>query len=175
LAVQDGRVVVAEVRVHPWEKIPPGGLTRRLLRRVPFGVHVDYFATVAKLRRILVPEGVSVFEGPWVELAAAHLKPTLEASPRPRGGKRPGRRPLPDEDLLTAARAYVTARDRGSPRPVPDAARALKMSEARMRDLVYRARRRGFLTQTSQGRGGGALTPHARALLKSRRRRQRRP
>jgi hypothetical protein len=176
LALQDGRVVVAELRVRPREGsgVPAGGLTRRRLRSVAFGVHVDYFAQVAELSRGLLMPGASVFDGPWAHLATAHYraqpKPAVDSS----GAPRRGRPRVADEELARAAAADVAARSRGSKRPVPDAARALKMTAARLRDLVYRARHRGLLTRTMQGRGGGALTPEARALLSKVTRRMRR-
>jgi DNA invertase Pin-like site-specific DNA recombinase len=66
-------------------------------------------------------------------------------------------RPLEDAVLVEAAAAYLDQRQSGSSRPVPDAATAMEMSEARMRDLIYRARRRRLLTEAHQGRGGGIL------------------
>jgi hypothetical protein len=99
-------------------------------------------------------------------LATAPWGPGRAGTRRPPAGPRPGRRPLADEVLAEAAAAYVVARARGSQRPVPDAATAASMTEARMRDLIYRARRRGFLPPTHQGRGGGDLTAEGRALLR---------
>jgi hypothetical protein len=189
LAVQDGRVVIAEVRVSParWQTdpaqsgeqaglaayVPPGGLTSRLLRQVPVGAYVDLWgatlhprepeeaAVAADVRRLLA----------WHDPALGNSRWRSRPPARPPGAKRPGRRPLADDVLVEAAAAYIAARKGGSRRPVPDAARALNMTEARMRDLVYRARRRRLLSEARQGRGGGDLTPEGRKLLRMVRRR----
>jgi hypothetical protein len=79
-----------------------------------------------------------------------------------------------DETLLAVAAAYDTAVAAGSARPVEDAAAALNMPMVRARDLVYKARQRGFLTRAGWGRPGGRLTPHGKHLLTAQRRRARR-
>jgi hypothetical protein len=211
LAVQDGRVIVAEVRVCParWAKwtgddapdsgaskgmladdVPRGGLSTRLLRRVPVGTHIDQMGHIYELLSLAGPQFIpaamrSAKVGTWpgtgprpnVEDVARRFarRPGLEVRVAEQHAdperKRAGRRPLADEVIVEAAAAYVETRKRGSAHPIPDTARALKMSEARLRDLVYRARRRGFLTPTAQGRGGGVLTTEARSLLSKVRRR----
>jgi hypothetical protein len=215
LAVQDGRIVVAEVRVCParwadWrdnsardsgvskgieaDDVPAGGVTTRMLRRLAVGAHVDVMgelyeqvrgAIVAGLvPRSAIPEALrGVRMGTWPgtgtpatveELARRHAqRPGLVARVMKRQSeperKRGGRRPLADDVLVEAAAAYVNGRERGD--SIADMARSLKMSTARMRDLVYRARRRGFLTVTRAGTGGGALTREGKALLTKIRRR----
>lgn len=209
LAIQDGRLIVAEVRVCParWgllgdaasgedagiaaSDVPPGGLTTRLLRRLTIGAHVDFTRKLLEQLGGTVrwPDGrVSKYPPAWtipgvadrpgavvlIDLAAAGATKRAASAARRPNGKRAGRQPLSDAVLVEAAAAYRDARKR-SPRPVPDAARALGMSEARMRDLVYRARKRGFLTPTKQGRGGGSFTPEADAILRRLRRKQHAP
>lgn len=182
LAMEKGRVVIAEVHIFPGDWIteqglakalvPAGGVTTRILRSVSTGAHVDYYTELAnvirKQGRALADFGILT-----TMLSSRRLKP------RPPGTPRRGRKPLSDEVLLKAAQAYFHARKAGAPAPIVAAAKATKMSEARMRDLIYRARRRGFVTPTFQGRGGGNLTPEASKLLrkiarskKPRRRRQ---
>jgi hypothetical protein len=209
LAVQAGRVVVAEVRVYPsrWaqraagapesgehrgllaDDVPPKGLSTRLLRRLTIGAHIDEMSHILELAELagtdLLPaplRDAQIGTAPGTNLAevarrlarrpglVAHVAERQARPERRRGG----RQPLPEVVIAEAAAAYIDARRRGSQHPIPDTARKLKTSVARLRDLVYRARRRGFLTPTVQGRGGGTLTSEAQALLRAARRRTQR-
>jgi hypothetical protein len=190
LAIQQGRLVVAEVRVRParWAfdetgqsgeaagldaaDVPLGGVSTRLLRTLSVGAPVDHMAELLQLldRAGVLPD---VLADAFPHPETLRSRRAQAAAGRPAGPSRGGRQPLSDAVLLEAAEAYLAARKRGSPRPVPEAAARAAMSEARMRDLIYRARRRGLLTATRQGRGGGSFTPKALALRKSRARPQR--
>jgi hypothetical protein len=75
---------------------------------------------------------------------------------------RRGRPPIQDELLLDVA--YAQAVEAGVP-PIRILVKKFsQLSQARARDLVHRARRRGFLTTATWGRPGGKVTPLARAL-----------
>jgi hypothetical protein len=163
LALQHGRTVVAALQIVPNRELPPGGLTSRALRDVPVHAHLEAFAS--KLRS---PYGRQEVEGLLVgsELEAFLTAPELP-EPRDTSGRRRGRRPISDEVLLEVARAYAGAQ--AGSRPVQDAAAVLRMAPARVRDLVHRARRRGLLTDTAQGLGGGELTAAAKAMLRTNR------
>jgi hypothetical protein len=172
LALQGGRLVVARLSVSPRGAVPAGGLTTRLLRRVTIGAHLD---RAAEITRALISHLTRLEAASTSEDTKALLRRQRQLLAAPRGRRpgqrpadtsRPGRKPLGDDVLLAAAQSYVTARARKHPAPVLAVAKAGKMSEARARDLIYRARRRGFLSQTTQGRGRGDLTDEARALLK---------
>jgi hypothetical protein len=190
----------SEERAGLQATVPAGGIRRAVLKRLKVGAVVEASDEMfGALRKMLGGQALSrVLEGPVREADGSLVPPPLPLSQlgalapmfdallsKPWGArpsatrrpdaKRPGRRPLADEVLLKAAEVYARAWEtwkRGGPAPQPSAARALKMTEARMRDLVYRARRRGFLPKTSQGLGGGQLTPEGRALLVKLRRRQ---
>ena len=85
--------------------------------------------------------------------------------------RRPGRKGHDDRFLAQVASVYVGALAAGSRRPIADAAERLRevgqhYSNARVRDLVFMARERGFLTgPPGPGRAGGELTPKAKAIL----------
>jgi hypothetical protein len=188
LVLQAGRLVVAEVRVFPQGAVPRGGLTRRLLKTVTMGAHLDRSAEVTRsliglLRRFV---GQSA---PADDTTAIRQQLQLLTAPRggrwadPRGAtaSRRGRKPISDDVLGAVARIYFNALSQHRP-PVlavvnewdlakPRTAPATPpMSRARARDLVRRARRRGFLTDTKQGRRGGKLTDEYRQIFRRRRR-----
>jgi hypothetical protein len=170
ITVQDGAVVVGEVRVFPREEdrwslpgtwsaevlgikapVPRGGITSRLLRRVRVGAH--HRIADAVLRR----------DADWVPMPLA-----LERQ-RPPGAGRPRK---PDLWYARLAQAYARALHAGSARPILDVARAKHLPPARVRDAIYRARGRGLLSRAQlpgqegqQGQKGGRLTPKALALL----------
>jgi hypothetical protein len=163
LAAPSGRLVVSELHVRPVaaDRMPPGGLTARALRRVPLHAGVTEFAGMLRGRRedveaLLVGTGLE-------EMLSAHLgTPSSRHAPR-----HTGRRPLQTDVLLRVAAAYAVAYTADPRRPVAGAATRLDMTIARVRDLVHKARLRGLLTPVAQGRPGGALTPSAKALLKT--------
>jgi hypothetical protein len=195
LTVQGARVVVAAIRVYParWRnapersyeqagveaEVPPGGITARLLRRIRMGAHLDHFGATLRPRR---QPGQTKQEAAEAQETAASIRQLVghftsssfaagrwhsRAAIPQNGRRRPGRRPLADAAIAEAAAGYVLACRRRSPHPIRDTARASGMTEARLRDLVYRARnRRGFLSETAQGSGGGDMTPVGRAQLK---------
>ena len=176
LAIQGNRFVVSEVRLFPrpevdspagdsWPeaetsgvhaKVPAGGLTARLLRRVPLQVH----------ERMLYPLHA-------VDLLLDGKGEPLSRQPGPQSPRR-GRPPIPDEELLEVARVYETAFRAGQNPTQAVATQFPEMSDARARDLVHRARQRNFLTEANWGRAGGSLTPEARELVRKRDRTMRR-
>ncbi len=171
LAVQGDRFVVAEVRLFPrpkedseageaWPlgetlgvhaKVPGTGITARLLHRVKLHVHEQMPYPLAAQDLFLDGNGMPLSR-----------QPKLESSP-PRG-----RPPIPDEELLKVAKVYDKAH-LAKQNPTQAVVARLGMSAARARDLVYRARQRGFLTKAAWGRPSGRLTPEAQRLLESKR------
>jgi hypothetical protein len=169
---------------------PSGGLQRRVLKRVKVGALTDAYREVLRGlaghrlsralqgpvvdketgRKILDALPLARLLSPLDELTATPWGARPSTRPRSPGARRPGRRPLGDEVLVEAAEGYARAWEQGKP-TIANAAKRLKMSEARMRDLVRRARIAGFLPPATQGRGGGDLTPKAHALLRKLRRR----
>jgi len=75
-----------------------------------------------------------------------------------------GRAGHPDRYYAELARRYaaVTLEHR---RPVKALAAETGLSETATRNLVYAARKKGFLTPATPGQGGGCLTPKALAAL----------
>jgi hypothetical protein len=172
-----GDVVLAEIRIVPSPRseshrrrlkkylrpppreerpTPPAeDLTARVLRRLTPG-GMRNFARDALLRSF-GKEQLSKWRG--FETAA------LEAP------RRPGRKGHDDRFLAQVASVYVGALAAGSRRPIADTAERLRevgqhYSNARVRDLVFMARERGFLTgPPGPGRAGGELTAKAKAVL----------
>jgi len=175
IAVQQGQPVVAELRIFPlagprpgpgrWRgerfgpgaKVPYGGLTSRLVRRVRVAEHLRVGVTIlAKMKR----------EEDLESVVARFMPATDAGSSKRRAGARP------DVVLADFARQYVNACLSGSRRPIAEVADANGTSVATMRNAIERARERGLLTkpmvpagEPTQGRKGGALTPRAKRLL----------
>jgi hypothetical protein len=119
--------------------LPPGGLTARHLRRIKFRGLKEQHEGVRRL--------VNRYRG---------------SSSRHRKGRHRG-----DARLALVAKLYVAALSRGSRTPIADVARQFRAKKAsQVRDAIYLARRKGFLSATrEQGVPGGELTPKAIELL----------
>jgi hypothetical protein len=161
LGVQNGRIVVSGLSVTPADPdaLPAGGLTSRLLRRVPVHGHVAMFS-----RWLSAPP----YRREQLEalLIGTGLESMLTAQPAARSSvPRRGRPPVSTDVLLQVAKVYAKAVTAGSLQPVQDAAKTLRMPMLRVRDYVHRCRRMGLLTSTAWGRSGGALTDYAKTLL----------
>lgn len=169
LVPQRGMPVVAELRIFPAEsgrprqpgrwsgeflgvaaRVPPGGLTTRLLRTVRVGGYRRFAGRVVRETR-----------AKWPEFGADELGPLREPKDQPRRG-RPSR---PRAFFAEIARDYVRSIEAGSHRPVADVARRRRLASGQVRDALHRARLLGLLERGGRGRYGGALTEGARALL----------
>lgn len=174
IVVQRGVPVVGELRIfphddypgrHPGEwrarflqastEAPPGGLTARLLRQVRVGEHMKVMGQI-------------------LEKFAGELKPLGLTMPPPRRAPRPMKireRSHGRDDLYARlAEAYVAAFNAGSRTPAADVARRWKLGPdgaAKVRNLLFKARRRGMLSDGPGGsKAGGELTDKARAILR---------
>jgi hypothetical protein len=178
LAVQDGQLVVAEVRVFPRENrkkavpgrwsadvlgtkapVPRGGVTARVLRRVRVAEHSK--------RTQEVVDSLVKDSGPWLfepdrSLGALGLMPSDQARPRP--ARKAGR---PDQFYAKLAADYVQRIQGGARHPIKAMAGRRRVRAQTMRDWIHEARARGLLTAGAQGRAGGQLTPLADRVLKS--------
>jgi hypothetical protein len=182
LAVQNGQVVVAELRLFPFEgaktdldlqqgaagtwsgeilgmkaHVPRGGITARLLRRIPFN----------RIREVVercVKFAVKEYGSAIVGLPFSDWKgKTIPEETRRRG--RPG---WPDHFYARLARRYATLVRKGRANPVAELSKALHIPHPQIRDAIKRAREKGFLTEGLPGRAGGELTPKASELLDAR-------
>ena len=180
LVLQQGRPVIAEVRIFPAEpqrpgagqwsghflgvdaSVPAGGVRSRLLR-LPLRTHqvwTDRF--LASLRKRQGPDRFR--DQRW--LGDHEFVPT----PRTRRSTRRarGRPSLPNRAYAVVARAYDAAIQRKSRSPVKDVAAALNESSlGRVRSLIFKARAKGYLTQTIQGRSEGRLTALGKRVLRA--------
>jgi hypothetical protein len=124
--------------------MPEGGITTRLLRRVPVQELVDaaqrYLAAVA-------PRVSKDWE------AAARREPA-----------RPGRAGREDYFYALWAKRYVDKLGM-TKTPIPDLAREHGKEPSQVRDWVHKARERDLLSREGQGRAKGMLTPKGHAAL----------
>jgi hypothetical protein len=179
LAVQDGQVVVAELRIFPSEPaftrrapgvwsaellddaapVPRGGLSAETVRKVRL---TDYRRYTKKILDDLRNKYSSANAR---EVIDRLLGPVAAAQPlaRPRRARGGGR---PDTFYAKLADEYARATERGSRQPVADLAKRHNTKKPRMRDMIREARERGLLTFFAQGRPGGTLTQRGRELLK---------
>jgi hypothetical protein len=194
LAVRDGQVVVAELRVFPNEPddseavnvlfggdrppgrwsaevlgdkaaVPAGGLTARTLRRVRFEEALRVSQEL--LTRVLMAEGRErELFGPGGLLARHGLDVLPEA--RSRRGQRAMSSAERERYLAAVAAEYAGLVAAGERVPTAVLAGRLHYTAGRVRQLLAEARRRGLLTGTQRGRAGGTLTDKARALLAQR-------
>ena len=171
LAVQDGRVIVSELRVFPRDRelgagvaglwrgevlgpratVPVGGLKSELLRRVRLPKYAARAEEVVEAWRRA---------GGMPEDSARDSLPGLEASTP--GRRRPRR---PDRFYAELAAEYVRTLEQGSRRPVEDVRKRRRLSAAQVRDMIHEARGRGLLSPGQQGAPGGYLLPKAEQLL----------
>ena len=184
IVIQEGRAVVAEVRVFPTEDVngrepghwsgewrgrkatvPTGGLTTRSLRSIRLGhdVHslskfVAQIKKKPKLRWLLDPErGWFGAVGVTVQLAVERPRAAISGRGRPA---------IPHPDLAELAAAYADIVMSGSRKPIRDLAARRSETVSRIRSRIHMARRLGFLDPGTQGNAGGQLMAAARRLLK---------
>ena len=122
--------------------IPPGGLTRRLIRELPL---------TPLLERAITPSGL------WSGMPGLKLR-------TPRHGSR-----LRDRELAQVAVRYDKLVAAGSITPIKDLLLDgdVGYTEAGLSDLVHKARKHGFLSKAPPGRAGGQATAKARRALES--------
>jgi hypothetical protein len=192
LALQGGRVVVAELRVLPAERdwtgrprppgrwsvdersglaepVPSGGVTARQLRTIRLGPRLHLGPRAAALVRAL-----STAWGPAAPGDAARppMAPTPAQASEPPPKQRRGPQPWPKVRYARLAEAFVQALGRSGVDPVPAAGRRLGLTRTQARDALNRARRKGtarpqLLTRPSApGLADGALTDECKRILR---------
>jgi hypothetical protein len=178
VVVQNGRAIVAEIRVFPNEPdretagewsgqslgakaaVPAGGLSTRALRSIRLGHDVHSLKKLEDYFRSNRPEDVQrLLESFGLDGIRSNGQ-TARAS----GGR--GRPALPREEYARLASAYADAVGRGSRNPIRELAQQLGLPATRIRARIHRARELGFLDPGSQGSAGGHLMPAARRALK---------
>jgi hypothetical protein len=149
-------VGVTSLEVHPLdnnlaalvgESATPMPLTARMLRTFPLGEFERAIKESAR-RYAGRPEAVKVY----ADFARSAI--TVD---------RPGRRGRDPVEYARIAQRYESFL--GSPSPIAALAEAEGWEVSKARNLVYEARRRGFLTPTQPGQADGQLTAKARQLL----------
>jgi hypothetical protein len=172
----DGHATVAEVRILPRTrtKTAERELLRKLKReggrrRIPASP-----LTAKALRSVSPTEAHH-----YLRARASGATATTLAEAALRGRRRPGRKrgrsrvfatgmpPDPDVHFAAFAKLYVDVVRRGSRSPIADIAAANPgWTHAYVRDQVYLAREKGFLTPERYGLIGGDLTLKARRVLR---------
>ena len=204
LALQEGRLVVSEVRLFPravadhpryeisnnasgphepgvpWGHgehwgldavVPAGGVSVRLLRRVPVHAHERLWQKRRRRAPRIRIEGSdgTVTEGLMEEMDVLLEQLDQESKNKEEHKTSKKGRPstITDELLARVASIYTKAHKAGK-RPTQAVARQLRnTSESRARDLVHRARLRGLLEKAHWGRAGGKLTKRAKEIIKN--------
>ena len=167
------RVVVAEVRVFPhlgspgappgeWNVetgvVPEGGMPARLIRDgLVLGTHIhDWLPAFLNRTRKRYPFFI------FKELEQLGYPAKVRKGPGARAGR--GSKGRTDRELAELAAVYVTKR--GERAQVAATAEEVGLPTTAVRDALHKAREKGVLTPTQQGRAGGELTPRAEALLR---------
>jgi hypothetical protein len=145
---------------------PPGGITTRMLRRIPLGDIVGGVrASGAKSLGLHQRSARAALaeDSPTLGWIADTIESSLTEAPRP------GRRGRGDQDYALVAYLYVEALDTQPAHPVKEVAKRLGLSPSPVRDMPYEARTRELLERPSGKRvPGGRLTPKALELLRER-------
>lgn len=184
---REGRPVVAEMRIYPYEgdlpdleaaewavklrgfdaEVPGNGITSSLLyEQVAIGRHVfdDFPASLRNFRdgglgKTQVKVGGRITTLYDALLGGLGFDP--EVKPRLRGPSG-----WSDAEYVRLAQQYLERCKAGSRSPVKDLAKAHGMTEVAARAALHRARQRGLLSRQKQGKAGGELTPRAKTLLR---------
>lgn len=131
--------------------LPAGGVTSRLLRRLPLGEIVEAVRSDLRLTaRTVRPHGRAG---------------SLMAHNAEQFARRPGRAGRSDRDYAEVAAAYVAILATSDPKPVEMLAAQTFLSPSQIRNVLYEARRRELLTKAPPGRPGGQLTEKCRRIL----------
>ena len=177
LVVEDGQLVVSEIRIFPRESgghrvpgrwsadvlgtratVPRGGLTARTVRSVRLSEHATHTRKVlAWLQRTY---GDQLFQN-GRSLGEMGLRPPDRVRPRP--SRNTGK---PDAFYATLAGEYSEMVSRGERQPIRALAEQQDVRPATLRDWIHEARVRGLLTKGTRGRASGQLTPLAHRVLK---------
>jgi hypothetical protein len=164
LVAQGGSLVVGAMHIYPNEgqrpagewsgklaglraTVPRGGLTARLHYQVRIGTDVGRAlpAFLARMAR----------EQPEIYAHVLELGVPTQAVKRATGGRQ-GRS---THAIAQVAATYARAVERGSRRPVLDAADESGLDRRVVRNIIHTARQLHYLTATPKGRQGGVLTP----------------
>jgi hypothetical protein len=170
LIPQEGRPVVAEVRVFPDENaprpqgrwsaerlgdqapVPVGGVPARVLRQLRVREHLALYDDIVQRHQDQQSFRVSLLDHGFTQVV-----------------KEAGRRGRSDLFYAEIASAYVSLAAARAPiqrlRDRLEEEEGLYFAEATVRDFVNQARRRGLLTPSPPGRPGGELTTQAQELL----------
>jgi len=167
IAPQDGRLIVGEVRLIPFEPtadpgeyresaVPPGGARSDLVRSISAGEALS--AAVEMIDRL---ESEPAPNAPWSirdALRDFNVEPEQIIARRPHAAT--------DAQLAEAAAAYADAYRDGARAYLQVAAHRLGLSPDTVSKRRRAAQDRGILTGGGhQGKGGGELTEYGRALV----------
>ncbi|MFP5256069.1 MAG: hypothetical protein ACLGI8_09495 [Acidimicrobiia bacterium] len=124
---------------------PPGGITMRLLRRLP----LDELERVARQQLSGIRPQLPDLDREWPDDL----------------GKRTGRRGVPHEVYARLAARYLELVDEGDPAPVKALAAETHQAYKTVLGQLGQARRLAILSKPPKGRAGGELLAYGRELL----------
>lgn len=165
---QAGTYCLAEVHVEPsGKRVPPGGLTSRLLKRLtPFEALDTAEAQLRKAEKQSSDPSLPNFDRIQEYFSEVRLRTGDFKTAR----NRPGRPARPDLFYARAAERYIDLIPSGS--PMPFLARELGLKPSGAEGVIREARRRSLLSgPASRGKAGGELTAKAKRLLQKERQR----
>lgn len=178
LAIQDDQPIISELRVIPsetrWEefpdahyypaewgvedigpdaRVPTGGITSQLIRRIPFGA-LDSLPDIVGWVLSHHPEEDDTLAGVGLTVGI--------------GGKRPGPKGPTDTELAELARDYLEAVLAGEKSPIKLLATKRGYSTHTISAQLARARDKGLLMRPPKaGKAGGRLTRRAIELIEA--------
>ena len=178
LVAQEGLPVIAEFRLFPAEdhrhrpkghwsaevlgaraKVPPGGITARLVRQARVGEHQRFAGEF--LRYVYQRLGEGPF-APGAPLERRRFHPPTKG----KAGVSSRRSRKPDFFYVRIASTYAAEVEKGSRSPIVDTAKRLHINEpSRVRDWIHEARQRGLLSSAQWGKRGGELTHRGWEIL----------
>lgn len=178
---EDGRATVAEVRILPRTRTRAAERElHKALKRDGGGQPVPVSSLTAKALRSVSPTDAHHYlrvcagrSEPAADTFTSFAEAALAGDRRPRKKRGAGRvfaagiPPDPDAHFASFAKLYVDVIGRGSRSPIADIAAANPgWDRTYVRDQVYLAREKGFLTPERHGLIGGDLTLKARRVLR---------
>ncbi len=139
--------------------VPRGGITKRLLGRVPMRELAGHLRGLLRASATAGDARAERIQRIFPEAQG------LELIERPRSERGTGR---PDWFFARLAVEYADAVATGSRRPVAELAARRHFTPEKIRDMLHEARERGLLSKGRRGVAGGEPTPRAKELLKQR-------
>jgi hypothetical protein len=136
------------IRPTDEKDVPRGGISSTVLREI------DFRTAAAKARAQVAAEDLASAQDRPPQLSMPVIRATLETDG------------ITDAYLVLLAMEYISAVDRGEPKPVDRIAGELGKSVGTVKGHLWQARKRGLLKGGSAGRKGGYIPPEAAQIAR---------